>query len=265
MVRLVDLSRLMTPSPDIEIPPEYETLRAVLGPQIEYGLPATAGLAHMQAVFGCRAEDLPNGEGWGEDMVVMTTHCNTHVDAPLHSGSLIEGQPARTITDIGLEELFRPGVVLDLRAYVEPEEAIAVEALDAAIDAAGKPIEPGDAVLLRTGQERYTVADREFFRYPGMTGEGTNHLTAMGATILGTDAMGWDRPFPVMKKAYEDTGDGAQIWDGHFAIQHREALIVQQLTNLDQLPPHGFMVGFFPLRLHNASAAPARVVAFLDE
>ncbi|MDY6811544.1 MAG: cyclase family protein [Actinomycetota bacterium] len=264
MTRLVELSRLMKPADDIEVPPSYETLRVVLGPQIDYGPPATVGLDHMRSIFGCRADELPNGEGWGQDDVVMSSHCSTHVDAPLHSGSVCEGRPARTITDIDIEELYRPGMVLDIRTHVRPSEAIGIAALDAAIAAAGKPVEPGDAVLIRTGQERYSVTDPEFFQYPGMTAEGTKHLTSLGATILGTDAMAWDRPFPVMKKAYEDGEDPSQIWDGHFAIQEREAFIVQQMTNLDQLPAHGFMVGFFPLRLYKASAAPARVVAFLD-
>ncbi|MGV9796738.1 cyclase family protein [Mycobacterium sp. NPDC003449] len=265
MTKLVELSRLMKPAPGIEVPPGYETLRVVLGPDITYGPPESVGLKHVTSVFGCSTDELPNGEGWGEDHITMSSHCNTHVDAPLHSGNLCEGKPARTITDVTLEELYRPGIVLDVRDWVQPNQPIQVDALDAAIEAAGRPIEPGDAVLLRTGQERYDVSDPEFFQYPGMTAEGTLHLTGLGATILGTDAMGWDRPFPVMKKAYEETGNPAEIWDAHFAIAQREAFIVQQMTNLDQLPLHGFMVGFFPLRLYMASAAPARVVAFLDD
>lgn len=67
-----------------------------------------------------------------------------------------------------------------------------------------------------------------------------------------------------MRKRYEETGDGGAIWDGHFAIREKEAFIVQQLDNLAALPPTGFMVGFFPIKLVGTSAVPARVVAFLD-
>jgi kynurenine formamidase len=38
---------------------------------------------------------------------------------------------------------------------------------------------------------------------------------------------------------------------------------VQQLANLDQLPPHGFKVAFFPIPFVGASAAQTRAVAFL--
>ena len=84
-----------------------------------------------------------------------------------------------------------------------------------------------------------------------------------GATVLGTDAVGWDRPFAVMAQAFKDTGDKQQLWDGHKAIRDKEAFIVQQLCNLGALPLRGFHVGFFPLKLARASAAPARAVAFL--
>lgn len=266
MPRLVDLTRLMDPANRDRLPENMQSLRTVIAPEIEHYSPDGKGLERMMTIFGCPAQDLPDGEGWGEDMLhTMNTHCGTHVDAPLHSGRTIEGRPARTISDIGIEELFRPGMVLDLRDHVEPSTGITIDALKAAIQANGKDIEAGDAVLLRTGQERYEMDNPAYYTYPGMTGDGTRFLTGQGATILGTDAMAWDRPFPVMKKAYEDTGDKSQLWDGHFAIRDKEAFIVQQMTNLAALPPHGFTVGFFPLKLPNTSAAPARAIAFLPE
>ena len=94
-----------------------------------------------------------------------------------------------------------------------------------------------------------------------MTRHGTLYLTALGARVLGTDAIGWDRPFSVMTRQYRL--DGTPLWDGHKAIRAREAFIVQKLSNLGALPLSGFHVGCFPLKLARASAAPARVVAFV--
>ena len=45
----------------------------------------------------------------------------------------------------------------------------------------------------------------------------------------GTDALGWDRPFTVMRRAFRDSGDAREIWDAHFAGRDREVFIVQQL------------------------------------
>ena len=92
----------------------------------------------------------------------MSSHCGTHVDAPLHSGSRILGLLARTITDIPLEELYRPGLVLDVRPWAKPNEEITTEMLDAALAATGKTIQQGDAVLIRelTGLRFTEFADR---------------------------------------------------------------------------------------------------------
>jgi len=142
---------------------------------------------------------------------------------------------------------------------------ITVPMLEAALAENGAAPVPGCAILLRTGQERWGIADPEWYTYPGMTRASTLYLAEQGAKILGTDALGWDRPFHVMRKAFEQTGDTGQIWDGHFAGREREVFIIQQLDNLAALPPSGFMVGTYGIKLAHCSAAPARVVAFLDQ
>ncbi len=42
-------------------------------------------------------------------------------------------------------------------------------------------------------------------------------------------------------------------------------VIIEQLVNLDALPHSGFKVALFPLKIVGASAAPARVVAMMEE
>jgi kynurenine formamidase len=262
-VRLVDLTRPLDPR-DIEKFPENRRQGvATMVPEIEYQRPGVEGAAAVCAAFGCQSHDLPNGEGWGAERLHINTHLGTHVDAPLHYGSTCEGRPARTITDISLEELFVDALVLDLRGRDRAAEGITIEALEAAIAANGAPIPPGCALMLRTGQEAYDFSDPEFFQYPGMTREGTLFLAATGAKILCTDALGWDRPFHMIRRTFRETGDRATIWDGHFAGREKEVFIVQQIHNLAALPASGFKAGFFPLPLARCSASPARVVAFV--
>jgi kynurenine formamidase len=102
------------------------------------------------------------------------------------------------------------------------------------------------------------------YLYPGLTRESALWLAEQGAKVGGTDATGWDRPFPMMIRDYQTTRDKRYIWDAHYALREVEFYVVQQLANLDKLPPHGFKVSFFPLKLVGASAAPARVVAFVE-
>lgn len=265
MTRLIDLTLTLDPANRAKLPPPLAGAAKVVSPAIEYAHPAKQGAEEFCKYLGCTHDDLPDGEGWGEELLTdMSSHCGTHVDAPLHSGSRIMGLLARTITDIPLEELYRPGIVLDVRPWVQPMQEITIEMLDAAMAATGTKIKKGDAVLIRTGQERYEMTQPEFYQQPGMSRASTLHLTRQGATILGTDAVGWDLPFGVMAAKFKQTGDKRVLWDGHKAIVEREAFIVQQMTNLGALPLSGFMVGFFPLKLAQCSAAPARVVAFVD-
>jgi len=261
---LVDLTRPLDAADFARLPEAARFAAAVLVPRIEHIAPDGAGADIMCAIFGCTREDLPAGEGWGDDTIHLSSHLGTHVDAPLHYGTTCEGKPARAIAEIALDELYCDGLVLDLRGRVEPGQGIPVDVLRAAVDATGAAITPGSAVLLRTGQERFGLGDPGFYDYPGMTREGTLFLSEQGAKVLGTDAVGWDRPFLAMRRAFARTRDRSQLWDGHFAGREREVFIVQQLWNLASLPSAGFKVGFFPLPLAGCSASPARVVAFLD-
>jgi kynurenine formamidase len=262
-MRLVDLTRTLDSNDFERLPKHAKASATILVPQIEYYSPQEKGADSMCQLFACERHHLPGGEGWGEERLRINSHIGTHVDAPLHYGSTCEGKPARTIEGISLDELYCDGLVLDLREAARPGEGIRVEMLKSALEANGGKVTPGCAIMLRTGQERYTIADPHFYEYPGMTRESTLFLAELGAKVLGTDAVGWDRPFYVMRRAFRESGDTAQIWDAHFAGREREVFIVQQLDNLKSLPPHGFKVGFFPIKLAHCSAAPARVVAFV--
>jgi len=266
MPHMIDLTTTMDPANRALLPVAFERWAVIVSPEIEYLDPRVEGREAIMATYGCSVEDLPDGEGYGsERLSSMSTHCGTHVDAPLHSGATIEGRPARTISDLELHELVRPGIVLDVRDSVNPSEGISVSVLEETIRKTGVGVQEGNAILIRTGQERYAMGDPEFYEYPGMTAEGTRFLTSLGATILGTDALAWDRPFPLMAEEFKNTRDKSVIWDGHFAIREREAFIVQRMANLAALPAHGFTVGVFPIKLYKTSAAPARVVAFLPD
>lgn len=262
-MKLVDLTRLLDSEDEKRIHPSVRSAR-VLVPKVEYIRPQVEGVDVMCGAYGCTRDDLPDGEGWGSEDLHIASHLGTHVDAPLHYGSTCEGKPARTVDQIDLSELYVDALVLDVRDRQGPGEGISVETLKDALKKNGGKVTPGCALLIRTGQERYDLSQREFFTYPGMTREGTLFLASTGAKVLGTDALGWDRPISMMKDVFQKTRDKRDIWDGHFAGRDAEVFIVQQMVNLGSLPPSGFKVAFFPLKLARCSAAPARVVAFVS-
>lgn len=262
MTRLIDITRPLENVDKASFPPKLLPLLRIIAPRIQY-IDHAQGAAIMQALFKCQPTDLPAQEGWAEEDLTISSHLGTHVDAPWHYGSTCEGARARTIDEIELQELYADGVVLDMTDKRGTGQAITVNDIKAALQRIGYQIKNGDAVLIRTDHDKYALNDELRYNYPGMTRESTLFLAEQGAKIGGTDATGWDRPFHVMIAAFEKTRDKSEIWDAHYACRDRELIVVQQLANLDKLPPHGFKVGFFPLHLKKCSAAPARVVAFL--
>ena len=57
-----------------------------------------------------------NGRGRPASGLPIGTHAGTHVDAPWHYNSTIQGAPAQTIDELPLERFFGPGVVVDARS-----------------------------------------------------------------------------------------------------------------------------------------------------
>lgn len=262
MAKLIDLTRPLVTIDKNAFPPPLQPLFRIISPEVDF-VRNDRGADIMCELFACPKSDLPNGEGWAEEMVTLSSHLGTHVDAPLHYGSTCGGAPAKTVDQIPLEDLYCDAVVLDMTQKKGTGEAITVDDIKRALDKVQYQIKGGDAVLIRTDHDKFPLTDPIRYNYPGMIRESALFLAERGAKIGGTDALGWDRPFPKMVEAYQATKDKSQIWDAHFAYRDVEVYVIQQLANLDKLPPHGFKVAFFPIPLVGASAAPARVVAFV--
>src|SRR3546814_8142560 len=64
---------------------------------------------------GLEKGDLPDGEGWAVEMLELSTHNGTHMDAPWHFHSTTDSgaSPAPSIDEAPLDRFFRPGVKLD--------------------------------------------------------------------------------------------------------------------------------------------------------
>jgi kynurenine formamidase len=114
--------------------------------------------------------------GWiasSEDVVTMAIQCATHWDGLAHvsygsgpgGGTLYNGFPAATVTDAGagklgihlIKTLVSRGLLLDIPRskgleILEPGYPITPDDLDAACALGGLTVEPGDVVLVRTGQ-----------------------------------------------------------------------------------------------------------------
>jgi kynurenine formamidase len=58
-----------------------------------------------------------------------------------------------------------------------------------------------------------------------------------------------------------------KFWEAHRVMLEREYYHLENLGNLDQIPPpyHSFTVSVLPIKWRGASAAPVRAVAIFEE
>jgi len=125
----------------------------------------------------------PNDFATSDDAVSMGLQAATHWDALAHvsyGGSLYNGFPASSVTEAGAAHcgidkvgtIVSRGVLLDVaRARgvdrLEGAHAIGADDLEAARELAGVDIQPGDVVLVRTGQMQVLHAgDKNAYGHP---------------------------------------------------------------------------------------------------
>jgi kynurenine formamidase len=248
MAQFIDLSVPIEPTPSEATAVTIDTLEHADAPE----------------VLGLRPEDFPDGLAISNEVVTLTTHTGTHVDAPLHYGPSCAGLPARSIGEVPLEWCFGEGFRLDVR-WCQAGEGITVADVSAAVALAERPLRPGDIALLWTGSDRLWGSARYRSEYPGLTREATAYLLEHGVRVIGIDAWGLDRPFTSMLDDYRSTGDRSQLWPAHLYGREREYLQIEKLANLDRLPgATGFHVACFPVHVAKAGAGWTRVVAITE-
>lgn len=219
------------------------------------------GAEVIETMLGVPRRLLRDGEGWAtEEFRRFGTHNSTHVDAPLHYNSTIAGEPAQAIDELPLDWFFSAGVVLDM-THKADGDPVTVADVDAELARIGHELAPRDIVLVHTGRDAFYGELDYIARGPGVTAEATHHLFDAGVRVMGIDAWGWDRPLHLEAQEAVAADVSGVFWAAHQAdLPYSQ---IERLVNLASLPPTGFQVACFPLRIVGASAAPARVVAIL--
>jgi kynurenine formamidase len=220
------------------------------------------GAQDIEALFGVSPRLLREGEGWAvETLNNFGTHNSTHVDAPWHYNTTVGGARAQTIDELPLEWFFNPGVCLDF--HTKPDGAAITEAeVQTELGRIAHELSPGEIVLMRTGRDEFLDAPDYMVRGPGVTAEATHWLFDKGVRVMGIDAWSWDSPLDRQAKEALARDEKGILWAAHQCdLPYSQ---IERLTNLGTLPPTGFTVACFPLKIKGASAAPARVVALVD-
>lgn len=167
---------------------------------------------------------------YNDHRLTAVMHVGTHMDAPLH---MIEN--GKKMDEINPEKFFGRGILIDVRGKMS---------IDATV-LEGIQIEKGSFVLLYTGFGSKYRSDDYFKDYPELKEDFANKMVELEVKMVGMDMLGPDYDKP---------------WATHKILLRNEILILENLTNLDQLEGKDFDVIALPMKLQ-ADAAPVRVVA----
>ncbi len=226
--RIIDLSQAI--EPDIPVP---------------VGFPGPVFEAYLSQAQG----DIANVE-----LLKLSLHTATHCDAPFHFFSAL-----RTVDELAPDCIIGPAIVIDLThlAGSTPIEAGDIQRWE---QASGEVIQGGDIVLLHTGHATHW-----------QVGEGASAYWENGWPYLARSAVDYLAGKPIKAVGVEsfdpdwvDPNDlSTAAFPAHRTFLPRGIVIIENLTNLDQIPGPRCQIISLPLKLKGCSGSPVRVIAIV--
>ena len=169
-------------------------------------------------------------KGFSHYEIKTGMHVGTHMDAPAH---MLQG--GKLLSEFDASRFIGRGHLADARGHA----SITTKSL------IGLDINEGDIVLVMTGWYKKFKDNDYFAKYPEITEEFAKEMVNLGVSIVGLDTPSPDTaPFNI-----------------HKLLLGKEILIIENLTNLEELLYHkNFEVYALPAKFES-EAAPCRVVA----
>ena len=186
---------------------------------------------------------------WQASKVEMLLHTGSHVDFLRHVQ-----ENGETAADIDLGRAFGDATIVDLSS-VGSNHPISV----ADMETKAQHVKQGDIVLVRTDwtEKQWGNFPTYYLESPYCTPEAAQWLIDRGARAVGFDCFS-----EYCARLPDFTSEDFII---HKIVLENGALLMQQMTNLSQLPIDRRFHFFAPfVKLHGAEGSPARFFALLD-
>jgi arylformamidase len=180
-----------------------------------------------------------NRRSLNSSRIAMGLHCGTHMDAPAH---FIPG--AATIDQIPLQQCSGPAVLIRL-----PDKGCGglIEVKD--LENYASRLRDLRKVVLDTGWRRKWDEPEYFSEHPLISGRAAAFLVDCEVHLIGIDMPSVDRP----------------PYEAHLEFLGHNVLILENLTNLEQIRSEVFELIALPLRLRAREASPVRAIALVND
>ena len=189
-------------------------------------------------------------DGYTIYKLTIFEHTGTHIDAPLHFTA-----DKTSVDALDPAKLVCPLCVIDIKgkATADANAMVTKSDIEAWISANGD-IPPGACVAMNSGWAA-KVGDPSFrntpdgnFAFPGFAKEATDMLAEIGVAAIGVDTLSLD---PGNSKDF--AVHTSWLPSGHYGIEN--------LNNLDGLPPKGATIFVGAPKHKGGTGGPARVMA----
>ena len=183
-------------------------------------------------------------DGWNARTLQLYSHCGTHMDSPLHFDA-----GDQTIDEIPIGDCVGPAWIADV-GHIAERTPITVADLGPVAD----HVTRGDALILRTGWSRH-VDDPDRYRdcFAPLSEALAQWIVDRGVRMVGVEPP-----------SVADVNDLPSVTRIHKILLGAGVIIVEGLTNLDQIDASRCTFAALPLKVHRGDGAPCRAVAILD-
>jgi kynurenine formamidase len=179
--------------------------------------------------------------------------CGTHLDAPAHFAP-----GGATIERLAPVDLIAEACVVDVREACarDPDYEVTVEDVER-FERVHGAIPARAVVIARTG---WSARARDAEAYAGAGGDGKLHFPGFSEACARWLLDGRDVKGLAIDALSPDPGrrDGHPV---HRLVLGAGRFLVENLTNLDRVPPRGAVLVVLPIRVAGAGQAPCRAIA----
>jgi kynurenine formamidase len=177
-------------------------------------------------------------DGFAEKLITMYSHTGTHIDAPKH---MIES--GLGLDDFDVSKFIGKAVLIDLTNvlhHITLPDLIEYESL----------ISESDFVVLYTGWNKYWGTKEYFDNFPVLEHRAALWLSNFKLKGIAIDAISIDSV-------------STTTFDNHNVFLGANNIIIENLTNLENILQNTFTLSVLPLKTFDADGSPTRAVAML--
>ena len=182
-------------------------------------------------------------DGFKETLLTMFSHTGTHMDPPAHLFA-----DKKTLDDMCISAFIGSALVIDC-TDLKDGDTVSLER----VLSYGKKVETAEFLLFNFGYDKFWGKAQYYGNYPVLSSEVIDYVITTKKKGVGLDTIGLDPISDVNLTLHKKLFSSAN------------AVVIENLTNLDKIGNELFTLFALPLKHKNADGSPIRAVACIND